>query len=95
MEDQQLGCLWLKNAIISVSLAGFIYYLDPANPSKPSRIVKGHNKPITALSISADKRYLFTGDFEGNVSKWTILIRFLYQVGLFNIFSTFYAIHSE
>uniref|UniRef100_A0A914VLH2 Actin-interacting protein 1 n=1 Tax=Plectus sambesii TaxID=2011161 RepID=A0A914VLH2_9BILA len=70
VEDQQLGCVWLKNAIISVSLAGFIYYLDPANPDKHANIVKGHNKPITALAVSDDKRYLFTGDFEGNVTRW-------------------------
>ncbi len=27
--DQQLGCLWSKNHLISVSLSGNIHYLDP------------------------------------------------------------------
>ena len=38
--DQQVGCLWQGDNILSVSLSGNINYLDPANPDKPRRIVK-------------------------------------------------------
>ena len=40
VEDQQVTCLWQGQHMITVSLAGHITYLDPANPSKPKRIVK-------------------------------------------------------
>ena len=36
--------------MVSVSLSGNINYLDCDNPSKPLKVVTGHNKPITALS---------------------------------------------
>ena len=51
VDDQQLGCLWSGDFILSVSLSGYINYLDPAT-GKPSRILKGHNKPITKVTIS-------------------------------------------
>ena len=50
VDDQQLGCLWSGDFMLSVSLSGYINYLDPSSPSKPSRILKGHNKPITKVS---------------------------------------------
>jgi hypothetical protein len=43
-----LGCLWSGEYLISISLSGYINYLDPRSPN-PSRIVKGHNKPITKM----------------------------------------------
>ena len=49
VDDQQLGCLWSGDFMLSVSLSGYINYLDPSSPSKPSRILKGHNKPITKV----------------------------------------------
>lgn len=69
MEDQQLGCLWQGNYILSVSLNGFIYYLDPSNPSHPRKIIKGHNKPVTAITTTEDKAFIFSADMEGGVSK--------------------------
>lgn len=71
VEDQQLSVIWLNNHIVSVSLSGFINYID-AETSSISRIIKGHNKPITALTLSHDKKFLFTADFEGNITRWTI-----------------------
>ena len=35
--------------MLSVSLSGYINYLEPSSPSKPARILKGHNKPITKV----------------------------------------------
>ena len=51
VEDQQLGCLWSGDFLLSVSLSGYINYLDPSSPSKPARILKGHNKPITKVTV--------------------------------------------
>lgn len=40
LEDQQMSCIWAGNFLLSISLAGFINYLDLDNPSKPKKIVK-------------------------------------------------------
>uniref|UniRef100_A0A914CY87 Translation initiation factor beta propellor-like domain-containing protein n=1 Tax=Acrobeloides nanus TaxID=290746 RepID=A0A914CY87_9BILA len=71
VDDQQLSVMWLKNFIVSVSLSGFVNFIDPETASI-ARIIKGHNKPITALTLSHDKKYLFTADFEGNITRWSI-----------------------
>lgn len=38
--DQQLGCLWQKNHLLTISLSGYINYLDKNNPNKPLRVIK-------------------------------------------------------
>ena len=56
VEDQQLGCLWSGDYMISVSLSGYINYLDARSPH-PVRVVKGHNKPITKMIKDNNSRY--------------------------------------
>lgn len=51
VEDQQVSCLWQGNYLLSVSLSGFINYLDANNPEKPLRIIKGHNKVTFNITI--------------------------------------------
>ena len=78
IEDQQLGCLWSGDYMLSVSLSGYINYLDPASPSKPSRILKGHNKPITKMTVKDNN--LITGGSDGRVIQWDVSIdNFLLQ----------------
>uniref|UniRef100_A0A8C5RV01 WD repeat domain 1 n=1 Tax=Laticauda laticaudata TaxID=8630 RepID=A0A8C5RV01_LATLA len=38
--DQQLGCLWQKDHLLTLSLSGYINYLDKNNPNKPLCIIK-------------------------------------------------------
>ncbi|KAK8769080.1 hypothetical protein V5799_014456 [Amblyomma americanum] len=38
--DQQVSCLWQGDYLLSVSLSGFINYLDINNPEKPLRVIK-------------------------------------------------------
>ncbi|KAJ7398196.1 WD repeat-containing protein 1 [Pitangus sulphuratus] len=38
--DQQLGCLWQKDHLLTISLSGYINYLDKNNPNKPLRVIK-------------------------------------------------------
>ena len=71
IEDQQLSVAWLNDVIISVSLAGFFYYVDPEKCSI-NKVLKGHNKPITAMAISNHKKLAFTADFEGNITRWEL-----------------------
>lgn len=43
--DQQLGCLWQKDHLLSLSLSGYINYLDKNNPSKPLQVIKVSEAP--------------------------------------------------
>lgn len=40
VDDMQVGCLWQGDSILTVSLSGFINYLDPNNPSTPRKVLK-------------------------------------------------------
>jgi len=40
IKDMQLGCLWQGEYILTVSLAGYINYLDQNNPDKLLRCIK-------------------------------------------------------
>ncbi|MFH4979043.1 hypothetical protein AB6A40_005752 [Gnathostoma spinigerum] len=71
IEDQQLAVLWTKCGLISVSLSGFVNYLDFDN-SKIASVVHGHNKPVTAIAVTPDKNYVFTADFEGHITRWQL-----------------------
>lgn len=70
IEDQQLSCLWQGDDILSVNLAGFIQYLDLANTAAPKRVVQGHNKPITGLSVDSRNQHIYSADMEGFVVRW-------------------------
>jgi len=70
VEDQQVGCLWSGQHMISVSLSGFINYLDPDKPDTPKRVIKGHNKPITSMGLSMDRRTIYTAASDGTVISW-------------------------
>ncbi|KAH8019904.1 hypothetical protein HPB51_023363 [Rhipicephalus microplus] len=65
--DQQVSCLWQGDYLLSVSLSGFINYLDVNNPEKPRRVVKGHHKSITALAVSPNRETIYTGSHDGLV----------------------------
>ena len=56
--------------MLSVSLSGFINYLNVDDPSKPLRIIKGHNKPITVLTLSPDRSTIYTGSHDGYITNW-------------------------
>ena len=70
VDDQQVSCLWQGDHLLTVSLSGFINYLDVNNPEKPIRIIKGHNKPITVLTLSPDRSTIYTGSHDGYVTNW-------------------------
>lgn len=70
VNDQQVGCLWQGNDLISVSLRGDINFLDEANPAKPKKILLGHNKNITALGVDRATGKIFSGDFGGWLVEW-------------------------
>ncbi|XP_018025987.1 actin-interacting protein 1-like isoform X2 [Hyalella azteca] len=73
VEDQQMSCIWTPaNHLLSLSLSGFINYLNPDQPGAPEKIVKGHSSPITRVSISPDGRQLYTSAMDGCVTRWDV-----------------------
>lgn len=77
VSDQQVGVVWphgrSDGLIISLSLDGNLNYLKEGS-SKPSKVVQGHNKSITALSVGSDGKgkTLFTGSFDGRICSWDV-----------------------
>ncbi|XP_072315629.1 WD repeat-containing protein 1 [Eucyclogobius newberryi] len=70
--DQQLGCLWQNNHLLSVSLSGNINYLDKNNPERPIRVLQGHTKSIQCLTVhKGDGRsYVYSGSHDGHITRW-------------------------
>ncbi|XP_043919457.1 WD repeat-containing protein 1 [Protopterus annectens] len=68
--DQQLGCLWQNNYLLSISLSGYINYLDKNNPQTPIRVVKGHSKSIHCLTVHKDGStpYIYSGSHDGHIN---------------------------
>uniref|UniRef100_A0AAQ4QDI1 WD repeat domain 1 n=1 Tax=Gasterosteus aculeatus aculeatus TaxID=481459 RepID=A0AAQ4QDI1_GASAC len=61
--DQQLGCLWQNDHLLTISLSGYINYLDKNNPNRPIRTIKGHSKSIQCVTVhKKDGRpYIYSG----------------------------------
>ncbi|CAI8058234.1 WD repeat-containing protein 1 [Geodia barretti] len=70
VEDQQLGCLWQGTHLLSVSLSGFINFLDVNNPATPLRVVKGQNTNLNSLASASDTVY--AGSLDGRISHWGV-----------------------
>ncbi|KAK3065924.1 hypothetical protein LTS18_002235, partial [Coniosporium uncinatum] len=72
--DQQVGVVWPNGRsdglIISADLDGNLNYLVEGN-QKPTKVVRGHQKNITAAAIN-DKKTLLTGSYEGRVCAWDV-----------------------
>ncbi len=74
---QQVGIAWpsgrTDGLIISLSLSGDLNYLHEGSP-KPTRVISGHQKNITALSLSSStpdfSPTLWTGDSDGRLCAW-------------------------
>jgi WD40 repeat protein len=75
--DQQVGVVWpagrSDGLIISLSLSGDLNYLNTSS-GKPTKVVSGHQKNITALTSSGDteSKTLWTGSYEGRLCAWDI-----------------------
>ncbi|KAI8911130.1 quinon protein alcohol dehydrogenase-like superfamily [Gorgonomyces haynaldii] len=69
VDNQQVGCLWQGEYVITLSLSGDINYLDPRTGGTPVKVVKGSQKGMTSLTVAKDKT-LFTGSYDGRVCAW-------------------------
>ncbi|UMM41076.1 hypothetical protein L5515_017498 [Caenorhabditis briggsae] len=69
IEDQQLGIIWTKQALVSISATGFVNLINPELGSV-DEVRYGHNKAITALATSSDGKTLYSADAEGHITAW-------------------------
>ncbi|XP_071476715.1 WD repeat-containing protein 1-like [Diadema antillarum] len=72
INDQQVACLWQNKYLLTLSLNGNISYLDPDNPSKPIRIIKGHQKAVKSIAATEDKSKVYAGSYDGITNLWDI-----------------------
>jgi WD40 repeat protein len=72
LEDQQLGCLWQGNDILSINLLGDLSYLNEAHEG-PFKIVMGHSTPIEAMAYNRANDHFYTSDRTGRVIGWNRL----------------------
>lgn len=73
VEDQQVGCLWQGSTVLTVSLSGFINYLDINNGANSIiKVVKGHSKSITALAVANiyGKSMIYSASHDGLIIAW-------------------------
>jgi len=70
VELQMLGCLWQGDELISIALSGDVYYLDVNAPDKPKKVVRGHNKFITALAYDSQNKHLYSASYDSTIVKW-------------------------
>ena len=77
VRDQQVGVVYVPGRsdglIIAVNLDGDLTYLHEGS-DKPSRVVQGHNKGVTALGAGSDGtgNTVWTGSFDGRVCRWDL-----------------------
>lgn len=74
--DQQVGVVWphgrSDDVIISLSLGGDLNYLLPGK-DKPSKVINGHQKNITAVTMHSGKSpTLWTGSSDGSARAWNV-----------------------
>lgn len=81
VDQQQVGCLWQNEWLLSVSVDGTISYLDPNSADRgPARQLFGHNTSITALATlprtSGDdpdaQTSVITCSYDGRLTSWQV-----------------------
>lgn len=70
-QEQQVGNLWSGDYKLSVSLNGDINYLD-ATSGSITKTITGHQKGITSIAISDDRKTFWSGSYDGVINKWNI-----------------------
>lgn len=71
VNNQQLGCIWQGNDLISIGLNGYLNYLDPAS-GKVTRSVLGHMNFITSFGYDTSSDSFFSGSFDSTQIRWNL-----------------------
>jgi len=58
--------------MMTIALSGDIFYLDRNSPNKPSKVIKGHNKFVTALAHDKANKHIYSASYDGSILCWDI-----------------------
>ncbi|KAL3696296.1 hypothetical protein R1sor_010372 [Riccia sorocarpa] len=74
VRDMQVGCLWLNDYLISVSLGGKLSYLSQSNVSLPQKVISGHQKGITAIALANNdgNTEIISSSWDAVTLRWSI-----------------------
>ncbi|CAI0547803.1 unnamed protein product [Linum tenue] len=71
VEDMLVGCLWLNDHIIVVSLSGAINLFSASDLDKAPVLLSGHMKNVTALTLlENEQKTILTSSYDGQLIKW-------------------------
>ncbi|WPH00148.1 Hypothetical protein R9X50_00297100 [Acrodontium crateriforme] len=75
IRDQQVGVTWPSGRsdglVISVDLEGNLNYFQEGKQA-PVKVVRGHQKAITAAAFSSESKTLWTGSYDGRARAWEV-----------------------
>eukprot|EP01090_Pellita_catalonica_P003495 TRINITY_DN13168_c0_g1_i1.p1 TRINITY_DN13168_c0_g1~~TRINITY_DN13168_c0_g1_i1.p1 ORF type:complete len:658 (-),score=131.48 TRINITY_DN13168_c0_g1_i1:88-2061(-) len=71
VDDQQLGCVWQGEFLVSLSLGGQLKYLDPRS-GKITQVVTGHQKEIKSCTYHAGSNSIYTGSYTSRMVRWDV-----------------------
>lgn len=69
IDQQQVGALWTKDHLLTLSLNGELHYLDAAT-GQILRNVTGHSKGLLSMVIDASAQKLYSAGFDGRLCSW-------------------------
>jgi WD40 repeat protein len=71
VEDMLVGCLWLNDYLVTVSLGGTISIYIASDLDKAPTSFSGHMKNISSLTIlRSNPRVLLSCSYDGLIVKW-------------------------
>lgn len=71
VEDMLVGCLWLNDYLVTVSLGGTISIFSASDLDKAPTLFSGHMKNVSSLTIlRSNPRVLLSCSYDGLIVKW-------------------------
>lgn len=71
VEDMLVGCLWLNDYLVTVSLGGTISIFSASDLDKALASFSGHMKNVSSLTIlRSNPRVLLSCSYDGLIVKW-------------------------
>ncbi|XXG74227.1 hypothetical protein AAC387_Pa07g3003 [Persea americana] len=72
VDDMLVGCLWLNDHLITVSLGGIINLFSASDPDREPVSFSGHMKSVNALSVllQNSQKVILSSSYDGVIVRW-------------------------
>ncbi|KAJ7975203.1 66 kDa stress protein [Quillaja saponaria] len=71
VEDMLVGCLWLNDHLVTVSLGGTTSIFSASDLDKAPLSISGHMKNVTSLAVlNGNPRVILSSSYDGLIIKW-------------------------